>query len=87
MGWRSGEVEAAGGHSSVLLDGRLNPRQETRDTGEYGIVLLITAFSKPFADDPNKNMGPYLIHDCKWPTTVSLVVKDNAAGEITFYIC
>ena len=83
-GWHSREVEGTGGHSSVLLDRRLNPRQETRDAGEDGIVLLITGLSKPFADDSNKNMSPFLIHDCKWPTTVSLEVKHNAADEIIF---
>ena len=87
QGRRSRNVEATGGHSPVLLDRRLDPWQESRDAGEDGIVLLAAALSKPFADDPNKNMGPFLIHDCKWPTTVSLVVKDNAADEITFYIC
>ena len=83
-GWQSREVEGTGGHSSVLLDRRLNPWQESRDAGENGIVLLITTLSKPFADDSNKNMSPFLIH-CKWPTTVSLEVKHNAAAEMIFW--
>ena len=71
-GWQSREVEGTGGHSAVLLDRRLNPRQETRDAGENGKVLLTATFSKPFAYDPNEDMGPFLIHNCKWPTTVTL---------------
>ena len=71
-GWRSREVEGTGGHSSVLLDRRLNPRQETRDAGEDGIVLLAAALSKPFADDPNKNVGTFLICNREWPATVTL---------------
>ena len=61
QGWRSREVEATGGHSSVLFDRGLNPRQESRDAGEDGVVLLAAALSKSFADDPNKNVGPLLI--------------------------
>ena len=80
-GWRSREVEGTGGHSSVLLDRRLNPRQVSRDAGEDGIVLLAAALSEPFADDPNKNVGPFLIHNCKWPTTVSLVVKHKSTED------
>ena len=83
-GWWRREVECTGGHSSVLLDRRPNPRQESRDAGEDGIVLLITALSKPFADNSNKNMSSLLIH-CKWPTTVSLEVKHNAADEMIFW--
>ena len=83
-GWQNREVEGTGGHSSVLLDRRLNPWQESRDAGEDGIVLLITGLSQPFADDSNKNMSPFLIH-CKWPTTVSLEVKHNAADEMIFW--
>ena len=71
-GWQSREVEGTGGHSSVLLDRRLNPRQVSRDAGEDGIVLLIAALSKPFADDPNKNVGTLLIRCCQWPPTVAL---------------
>ena len=81
QGWRSRDVEATRGHSSVFLDRRLDPRQETRDAGVNGIVLLIARISKPFAYDPNKDMGPFL-HDCKWPTTVSLEVNHNAVNEI-----
>ena len=82
-GWQSRDVEGTGCHSSVLLDQRLNPWKVSRDTGEDGIVLLITGLSKPFAYDPNKNMGPFLIHYCKWPTTVSLEMNHNTAEEIT----
>ena len=71
-GWQSREVEGTGGHSSVLLDRRLDPWQETRDAGEDGIVLLITALSKPFADNSNKNVGTLLICCCEWPATVAL---------------
>ena len=72
QGGRSREVEATGGHSSVLLDRRLNPWQESRDAGEDGVVLLAAALSKLFADNPNKNMGPFRIHCRKWPAAVSL---------------
>ena len=74
MGWRSGEVEAAGDHSSVLLDGRLNPWQESRDAGEDGIVLLAATLAKPLADDPNKNVGTVAIFYCEWPATVALYI-------------
>ena len=70
-GWQSREVEGTGGHSSVLLYRRLNPRKETRDAGEDGIVLLAAALSKLFTDDPNKNVSSSLIH-CQWSTTVAL---------------
>ena len=62
--WQSREVEVTGSHSSVLLDRRLNPGKESRDAGEDGIVLLIAALSKPFADDPNKNVGTIIICCC-----------------------
>ena len=75
-GWQSREVEGTGGHSSVLLDRRLNPWQESRDAGEDGIVLLAAALSKPFADDPNKNLGTLLICYCEWSTTVALGKDD-----------
>ena len=84
-GWRSREVEGTGGHSSVLLDRRLVQWLDSSDTGEDGIVLLFTTLSKPFADDSNKNMSPFLIHDCKWPTTVSLEVKHNAADMKLYF--
>ena len=71
-GWRSREVEGTGGHSSVLLDRRLNPWQESGDTGEDCIVLLTAFASEPFADDPNKNVGTFLICYREWPTTVTL---------------
>ena len=72
QGWRSREVEATGGHSSVLLDRRLNPGQESRDAGEDGVVLLAATLAKPLADDPYKNVGTLLIFYCEWPTTVAL---------------
>ena len=71
-GWQNREVEGTGGHSSVLLDRRLNPWQESRDAGEDGIVLLAAALSKPFADDSNKSVDPICVHYCQWPTTVTL---------------
>ena len=71
-GWRSREVEGTGGHSSVLLDRRLNPRQESGDTGEDGIVLLTAFASEPFADDPDENVGSFLIYNRKWSTAVAL---------------
>ena len=71
-GWQSREVEGTGGHSSVLLDRRLDPRQESRDAGEDGVVLPTAVAPKPFADDANKNVAIFLIHNCKWPTTVAL---------------
>ena len=70
--WRSREIKATGGHSSILLDRRLNPRQESRDAGEDGELLLAAALSKPFAHDPNKNVGTILICCCEWPATVTL---------------
>ena len=56
----------------MFLDGQPNPWQESRDAGVDGKVLLATALSKPFADDPSKNVGSCLVHNCKWPTTVTL---------------
>ena len=70
--WRSREIKATGGHSSILLDRRLNPRQESRDAGEDGELLLAAALSKPFADDSNKSVDPICVHYCQWPTTVTL---------------
>ena len=72
QGWWSRKFEATGGHSSVLLDRRLDPRQESRDAGEDGVVLPTAVAPKPFADDANKNVAIFLIHNCKWPTTVAL---------------
>ena len=72
QGWRSREVEATRGHSSVLLDRRLNPWQKGRDAGEDGIVLLAATLSESFADDANKNVGSFLILYCQRPTTVTL---------------
>ena len=72
QGWRSREVETTGGHPSVLLDRRLNPRQESRDAGEDGVVLLAATLAKSFADDPNKNVGSFLILYRQRPTTVTL---------------
>ena len=71
-GWQNREVEGTGGHSAVLLDRRLNPWQESRDAGGDVVVLLAAVLSKPFADDPNKNVGSFLIHYCEWSTTVTL---------------
>ena len=83
QGGRSREVEATGGHSSILLDRRLNPWQESRDAGEDSVVLLAAALSKLFADDPNEFVDTFLVH-CEWPATVSLEMKHHTAGEMTF---
>ena len=72
-GWQNREVDAARSHSSVLLDQRLNPLLESRDAGEDSVVLLAAALSQTFADNPNKNVGSFLIHHCQWSTTVALV--------------
>ena len=73
QGWRSREVEATRGHSSVLLDRRLNPWQKGRDAGEDGIVLLAaSAVGRLFADNPNENVGSFLVFYCEWSTTVAL---------------
>ena len=72
QGWRSREVEATGGHSSILLDRRLDPGQESRDAGEDGVVLLAATLAKPLADDPYKNVATLFIFYCEWPTTVAL---------------
>ena len=85
-GWQSREVEGTGGHSSVLLDRRLNPWQESRDAGEDGIVLLAAALSKPFADDPNKNVGTFLICYREWPTTVTLGYDCKIYKKVWFMI-
>ena len=71
-GWQSREVEGTGGHSTVLLDRRLNPGQESRDAGEDGVVLLAATLSESFADDANKNVGSFVVHYCQRPTTVTL---------------
>ena len=80
-GWQNREVEGTGGHSSVLLDRRLNPRKESRDAGEDGIVLLAAFAAKPFADNTNKNVVIILIHNCKWSTTVALAGVLPSLGE------
>ena len=56
----------------MFLDGQPNPWQESRDAGVDGKVLLATALSKPFANDPNESVGTLLICCCKWPSTVTL---------------
>ena len=56
----------------MFLDGQPNPWQESRDAGVDGKVLLATALSKPFANDPNKSVGTILICCCEWPSTVAL---------------
>ena len=72
QGWRSREVEATRGHSSVLLDRRLNPWTKGRDVGEDCIVLLAaSAVGRLFADDPNENVGSSLFY-CERSTTVAL---------------
>ena len=70
--WQSREAEVTGSHSSVLLDRRLNPRPESRDAGEDGVVLLAATLSESFADDANKNVGSFVVHYCQRPTTVTL---------------
>ena len=73
QGWRSREVKATRGHSSVLLDRILNPWQKGRDVCEDGIVLLVaSAVGRLFADDPNENVGSFLVFYCEWSTTVAL---------------
>ena len=73
QGWWSRKFEATGGHSSVLLDRRLNPWQKGRDAGEDGIVLLAaSAVDRLFADNPDENVGSFLVFYCEWSTTVAL---------------
>ena len=73
QGWRSREVEGTRGHSSVLLDQRLNPWKKGRDAGEDGIVLLAaSAVGRLFADNPDENVGSFLVFYCEWSTTVAL---------------
>ena len=55
----------------MFLDGQPNPWQESRDAGVDGKVLLATALSKPFANDPNKNVSALLCYR-DWPATVTL---------------
>ena len=72
QGWRSREVEATRGHSSVLLGRILNPWQKGRHAGEDGIILLAaSANGRLFADDPNENVGSFLFY-CERSTTVAL---------------
>ena len=73
QGWRSRDVKATRGHSSVLLDRILNSWQKGRDAGEDSIVLLAaSAVSRLFADNPNENVGSFLVFYCEWSTTVAL---------------
>ena len=67
----------------MFLDGQPNPWQESRDAGVDGKVLLATALSKPFADDPNKNVDALLIYYCEWSATVSLEVKHGTQQSLT----
>ena len=72
QGWRSREVEATRGHSSVLLNRILNPWKMGRYAGEDGIVLLVaSAVDRLFADNPNENVGSFVFY-CERSTTVAL---------------
>ena len=44
----------------------------SRDAGEDGKVLLAAALPKSLADNPNNNVGSFVVHYCKWSTTVTL---------------
>ena len=43
QGWQRDDVEATGGHSSVLLDGLLHPWQECGNAGEDSWLVLVAA--------------------------------------------
>ena len=74
-GRKSREIEATRGHSSILLDQRLNPRKKGGDAGEDCIVLLAATLSQSSAHDPNKNVATLLICGCERSTAVTLGQK------------
>ena len=72
-GWCSFDIEAAGGHSSVLLDGLFHPLQQLEDAGEYSWLVLVAATCpwKSLAHDSNEHVS-ISHYCCKWPTAVAL---------------
>ena len=73
QGWQRDEVEATGGHSSVLLDGVLHPWQERGDVGEDGRLALGAAICSFvfLAHNSDENVSTFL-YCCERPTAVTL---------------
>ena len=57
----------------------------SRDAGEDGKVLLAAALPKSLADNPNNNVGSFVVHYCKWSTTVTLCLVNCRLDYIIFF--
>ena len=58
----------------------------SRDAGEDGKVLLAAALPKSLADNPNNNVGSFVVHYCKWSTTVTLCLVNCRLDYIIFFV-
>ena len=76
FGWRNREARITGGHSSVVLDRGLDPRQEADYACEDRIFLILAGGvqGKHLADDADEGVavGIVLIFYCQRSPTVAL---------------
>ena len=93
FGWRNREARITGGHSSVVLDRGLDPRQEAGYACEDRIFLILAGGvqGKHLADDADEGLavGIVLIFYCQRSPTVALrknVVYVQIMTYISIYI-
>ena len=74
FGWRNREAGITGGHSSVVFDRGLDPRQEADYACEDRIFLILAGGvqGKHLADDADEGVGIALIFYCQRSPTVAL---------------
>ena len=74
FGWRNREARITGGHSSVVFDRGLDPRQEARYACEDCKFLILAGGvqGKHLADDSDEGVGALLIFNCQRTPTVAL---------------
>ena len=74
FGWRNREALITGGHSSVVFDRGLDPRQEASYACENRIFLILAGGvqGKHLADDADEGLGIVLIFYCQRSPTVAL---------------
>ena len=73
--WSRNVQVAARGHSTVVFDLGLDPRQEGDGAGVDRVVLPAACLPKMFTRDPHQHFGSVSIHYREWPPTVTLSSK------------